>query len=48
MKSNNRVVRVEQFPEAGNTVKRKTQVAHRQRVTVKVKLKSIYKLRRHT
>ena len=48
MKSNNRVARVEQFPEAGNIARWKTQVACRQRVTVKVKLKLIYELRRHT
>ena len=48
MKSNNRVTRVEQFLEAGNTVRRKTQVARRQRLTVILESKLIYKLRRHT
>ena len=32
----------------GNTVRRKTQVTHRQRVTVEVESKLIYELRRHT
>ena len=32
----------------GSTARRKTQVAHRRRVTVEVELKLIYELRRHT
>ena len=47
-KSNSRGTRVKQFPEAGNTARQKTQVAHRWSITVIVKLKLIYKLRRHT
>ena len=48
VKSKSRGMRVEQFLEAGNTARRKTQVARRWRMTIIVKLKLIYKLRRHT
>ena len=41
-------MRVEQFSEARNTVRQKTQAAGRWRVTVIVESKSIYELRRHT
>ena len=40
-------MRVKQFLEARNTVRQKTQVVCRQRLTVIVELKLIYKLRRH-
>ena len=48
VKSNSRGTRVKQFLEARNTVRWKTQVAHRLRMTVIVESKLIYKLRRHT
>ena len=48
VKSKSRGMRVEQFPEAGNTVRWKTQVACRWRMTIIVESKLIYKLRRHT
>ena len=41
-------MRVEQFPEARNTVRWKTQVAHIWRRTIIVELKLKYKLKRHT
>ena len=48
MKLKSRGTRVEQFPAVRNTVRRKTQVARGQRITIIVESKLIYELRRHT
>ena len=48
VKSKSRGMSVEQFPEAGNIKRWKTQVEHRWRMTIIVELKLIYELRRHT
>ena len=48
VKSKSRGTRVEQFLETGNTVRRKTQVVCRWRMTIIVESKLLYELRRHT
>ena len=48
VKTNNGVCESQAASGGGSTARWKTQVVHRQRVTVEVELKLIYELRKHT